>query len=382
MIASTTRILLLFFASLAVVASTPIDLEPKIAPGYEPVDKKVEQSLWSELEEYEAAVRRSALLVRDESINEYVRSTTCRVTGEYCADLRVYVIRNPGFNASMTANGMVQVWTGLLVRVSSEDELAAVIGHELAHYTQLHTLERWRRINSSLTSSTIIDLVIGLPLASMAAAADIMSFSQDQETQADLLGVKFMADSGYDPGAATRVWEMLVAEEENAAVKRRKPNLFTKTHPSSEQRVATLSRFVEEHYGHSPEIDPRLDRHIAILNEYYMLLMEDQIDTNRFGRTEAILKRHREIGVNPGLIDFFHGEMFRQRNGDGDLERAREAYEKATLAENPSPLAFRNLGYVHLKQRDNTRASANFHRYLELKPDADDRAMIEFYLEE
>jgi predicted Zn-dependent protease len=283
----------------------------------------------------------------------------------------------------MTANGIMQVWTGLLVRVSSEDELAAVLGHELAHYTQLHTLERLRRIKSSLAASSVIDLLLlGLPLAQMAAIANIMAFNREQEEEADLLGVSFMAQSGYDPHAAARVWQMIVEEEARAAAKSEAPGLFTNTHPAAEDRIVTLTSYVEENYPETTAKQNDHSSHLEILNRYYLFLMEDQIDTNRFGRTENILKRHQEIGVNPSLINFFYGEMYRQRKSEGDFELARQSYERAIQAEDPFADAYRNLGYVHLKLKQPAQAGVHFRKYLELKPDADDRAMIEFYLEE
>ena len=365
-----------------VALATAQELQPRIEPGYQPVDQEAEKGLWMELEEYESSLRRSAMLIKDGPINEYVRNTACRVSAEYCGDLRVYVVRNPNFNASMTANGVMQIWTGLLVRVSSEDELAAVLGHELAHYTQLHTVERLRRIKSGLASGSVIDLFLGLPLAQLAAIANIMSFSREQEEEADLLGVKFMAQSGYDPHAAARVWQMIVDEEASAVTKSQDPGVFSRTHPSSEHRIKTLRNFVERNFPQLAEAEHDHRSHVAILNRYYLLLMEDQLDTNRFGRTARILQRHREIGVNPGLIEYFYGEMYRQRNGEGDLERARDAYQRAIEAREPVVEAFRNLGYIGIKQKDFALAAENFRRYLELRPDADDRAMIEFYLEE
>ena len=113
-----------------------------------------------------------------------------------------------------------------------------------------------------------------------------------------------------------------------------------------------------------------------------MFLMEDQIDTNRFGRTETILENHREIGVNASLVHFFQGELYRQRNEDGDPERALLEYQLAAEGEPPIPDAHLNLGYLYLKQGEFQLAKQQFARYLELKPDADDRAMVEFYLEE
>ena len=367
--------------SLAAVAATQIP-EPIIPPGYQPQEAETEKGLWLELSEYEIAIQQSALLVKDKAINDYVRKAACIVAGDYCNDIRVYVIRNPNFNASMTANGVMQVWTGLLVRVSSEDELAAILGHELAHYTQLHTLARVREIRKKMASASIVDLLIGLPLGQLSAISSLMSFSREQEGEADFLGVSFMAESGYDPEAAARVWEMIVAEEESAFAKREEPGMFSKTHPGAEERIVALKDFVDKFYSKVTPTPGNRQRHVDILNHYYTMLMEDQLDTNRFGRTQQILKRHREIGVKSGLIDFFEGEMYRQRKAEGDLELARKSYELSIKSKDPVAEAYRNLGYIKLKLKQPDEAAEDFRRYLELKPDADDRAMIEFYLEE
>ncbi len=348
----------------------------------------VEKGLWMELEEYETRVRRSALLVKDDDINQYVQEAACRVAGEYCDDLRIYVIRNPGFNASMTANGVMEIWTGLLVRVSSEDELAAVLGHELAHYTQLHTLERFRRISQSMSAGTLLDLGIEIltgvpiPIGQLSAIANLMSFSREQESEADLMGVDFMARAGYDPGGAVRVWKTIVAEDSNAAVERRKPGVFSRTHPYSSHRIASLDTYITRKYVRKAPKSKIRSRHVEILNRHYMMLMEDQLDTNRFGRTEAILRNHQALGVDHNQVEYFRGEMYRQRAADGDLELARQAFERATGGEAPVSDAYMQLGYIHLKENDLGKAASDFKKYLEVKPDADDRAMIEFYLQE
>ncbi|MFC1680406.1 M48 family metalloprotease [Pseudomonadota bacterium] len=381
----------MIFVMLVVCSMAPAvlgDIQPKIPPGYVPEDAVTEKGIWMELSEYENAIRRSALLVTDKKLNDYVKSAACRVAGDYCNDLRVYIIRNPNFNASMGANGVMQIWTGLLVRVTSEDELAAVLGHELAHYTQLHTLTQLRKANKNLTAGSIFDLGLvfltgtSVPVGQMAAIASLMAFSRDQEEEADLLGVKFMREAGYDPNAAARVWEMIVEEETSAAVKRRQAGIFSQTHPSSKDRISTLKRFASNNDGKVTPNETGRINHVNVLNHFYMQLMEDQIDTNRFGRTDAILAKHRKIGVEPSLVDFFYGEMYRQRNGLGDIELAKGAYDRATKGEKPVPEAHLNLGYIYLKDKTLPQARHHFMQYLELRPDADDRAMIEFYLEE
>lgn len=370
------------------LAAESADIEPKIPPGYTPEKGDDEQGLWMEVDDYEKAVRASALLVDDADLNNYVREAACRVAGEYCGDLRIYVIRNPGFNASMTPNGMMQVWTGLLLRVSSEDELAAVLGHELAHYTRLHTLDRLRRIKVSLAAGSLVDFGlivlagVPIPVGQMTAVADAMAFSREQEEEADLLGVRFMADSDYDPHASYRVWNMLVDEEAKASAKRQKPGVFNKTHPDPAKRAETLVRYVSERYGTTRADDIGRERHVEMLDRHYMMLMEDQIDTNRFGRTQAMLEKHEQIGVNGGLVDFFYGEMYRQRGQAGDKEKAKNAYARAIERGDPPPLTYRNLGYLNLKEGDIEQARHNFSQYLLLSPDATDRKMIQFYLQE
>ena len=281
-------------ATITVAIEAP---KPKIPPGYQPVEAETEKGLWLQLSEYEVAIQQSALLVKDKDINDYVRQAACIVARDYCNDIRIYVIRNPNFNASMTANGVMQVWTGLLVRVSSEDELAAVLGHELAHYTQLHTLDRVIAIRKKMSSASIFDLLIGLPIGQLSAISSLMAFNREQETEADLLGVSFMADSGYDPGAAARVWEMIVEEDASAYAKSEEPGIFSKTHPGAEERIVVLEEYVKKYYSESEPSPENQQRHVDILNQYYLTLMEDQLDTNRFGRTRHMLEKHREIGV-------------------------------------------------------------------------------------
>ena len=362
--------------------------EHKIPPGYVPDQGADEKGLWMEVEDYEKAVQRSALLVDDPDINNYVDAVVCRVAGDYCNDIRVYVIRNPGFNASMTPTGMMQIWTGLLLRTESSDELAAVIGHEIAHYTRLHTLARLRKLKNNASAGTWFDMGllvltgVNVPVGQVTAMLNALSFSRDQESEADFLGARLIADAAYDPHAAYRVWDSIIAEEAAAAVKRRDPGVFSQTHPDAADRSAALKAWVTTTYD-APDMQVVSNgEHIDLLERKYLYLMEDQLDTNRFGRTQELLQRHMAMGIEPSLVRYFYGEMFRQRGGSGDAERARDAYLHSLEGGFAPPEAYKNLGYLELKSGDTEKAQTHFRRYLELAPDADDRAMIEFYLEE
>lgn len=386
------RARVLIVALVATLAAPPLvaqqDVDHKIPPGYAPEHGPDEAGIWLQIEEYEKAIQRSALLVKDPEINNYVDAIVCRVAGDYCEDFRVYVIRNPGFNASMTASGVMQVWTGLLLRSQSSDEVAAVIGHEIAHYTRLHSLERLRSIKKSMAAGSIFDLGVTIltgvsaPVGTTTAMLSALSFSREQESEADFLGARMIAEAAYDPHAAYRVWEAIIAEEEAAAVKREEPGMFAQTHPDAAVRALALKEWITARYGPPDAEIVSNAEHIEILDRHYLFLMEDQLDTNRFGRTEDMLRRHSAMGVEPSLIRYFYGEMFRQRGGEGDAQRAMDAYLHSIEGGAAPPEAYKNLGYLHLKAGDLEKAQERFREYLELAPDASDRAMIEFYLEE
>lgn len=376
-------------ASLLGVNALPAqELGHLIPPGYVPEEAADEKGLWLELQEYERELNKSALLVRDAKLNNYVQGIVCRVAGEYCNDFRVYLVRNPGFNASMTATGMMQIWTGMIVRATSTDEIAAVVGHEIAHYTRLHSLQRLRDIKSKMATGSLFDLGLAVltgvtaPVGQATAMLSILSFNRQQETEADILGTEMLAKSAYDPHAAYRVWQRLLDEEKAAVVKRRQPGIFSQTHPNSEERAEYLENFVNANYG-PPDVEQVTDKALLdIVNGNYLLLMEDQLDTNRFGRTQELLERHVRMGISPGLVNYFYGEMYRQRNEEGDGQLAKAAYRNAIDSGSAPPEAHKNLGYLYLKENDMAGAQAAFRQYLEAAPDASDRAMIEFYLEE
>lgn len=380
---------LLYVACLAAPLALPAqELGHLIPPGYVPEEAADEKGLWLELEEYERELNKSALLVRDAKLNNYVQGIVCRVAGPYCNDFRVYLVRNPGFNASMTATGMMQIWTGMIVRATSTDEIAAVVGHEIAHYTRLHSLQRLRDIKSKMATASFFDLGLAVltgvsaPVGQATAMLSILSFNRQQETEADLLGTEMLAKSAYDPHAAYRVWQRLLDEEKAAVVKRREPGIFSQTHPNSEERAQHLENFVNANYG-APDIEQVTDQALLdIVNGNYLLLMEDQLDTNRFGRTQELLERHVRMGISPGLVNYFYGEMYRQRNEAGDRQLAMAAYRNAIDSGGAPPEAHKNLGYLFLKEKDMESAQAAFRQYLEAAPEASDRAMIEFYLEE
>ncbi|MEO8125218.1 MAG: M48 family metalloprotease, partial [Burkholderiales bacterium] len=109
-----------------------------------PAADQDEGGLWALMDREEARVRRSPFRLREVALNTYLSGVACKLGAEHCPDIRVYAVRMPYFNANMAPNGMLQIWSGLLLRMDNEAQLGAIIAHEIGHYLQRHSLERLR----------------------------------------------------------------------------------------------------------------------------------------------------------------------------------------------------------------------------------------------
>jgi predicted Zn-dependent protease len=167
------------------------------------------------------------------------------------------VLDSDVINAFALPGGKVFASRGLLDRLDNEAQLAGVIGHEVGHVTAEHVNER---ISQSMIVAGITigataaagqsedDWVrVGVPLIVGAAGTGyLLSFNRDQEKEADVQGVKYMAAAGYDPQGMIEVLHVL-AETSTGP----RPPEFLSTHPYPETRVKTVSTLLEGPYRYT-----------------------------------------------------------------------------------------------------------------------------------
>ena len=381
-------VLMVVGAQLALASDVPIPA--RVLPGYQPDanSKWDEQGIWMEMAEAEQQLANSPLRVTDSALTRYVEAVVCKVTAQYCDDVRVFVVKNPHFNASMAPNGTMIVHTGLLARVTSTDELAAVLGHELAHYTQAHSLRRFRAAKNRLAAGSVLSIglalggVYGAGLPELFAVASVMSFTRAQESQADELGAWYMNQANYDPTAAARVWARIRDEEEQASIKHKRGPLWLSSHPepkARERNLAATARVLNVDLSNSRRQTPDLE-YVGALQADYAQLMDSQVSMGDFGRLNSLLDRHEAMGIAAADIAFYRGEGWRIHRGAGDHERAIAAYQQALQGDAPNVRAYRELGYLQIKHGEPESAKVNFTEYLARVPTATDRQMIEFYI--
>jgi predicted Zn-dependent protease len=359
------------------------DMQPRGRPALD----SDEAGLWMAMDRAEGSLKRSGRLMTDAVLTEHVRGIVCRLAPIHCQDLRVYVVRTPQFNASMAPNGVMQVWTGLILRADNEAQLACVLGHEIGHYLRRHSLQLWRdmRLKGDMLAFFSLGAAAAgvgyvTPLVQLATLASVYAFSRDNEREADEVGFELMVNAGYDPREAARVWEALMKERDAGDDKQ--PLLFFSTHPSTSERITTLRELADKASRPTQPAIVGREGFLAATLSHRAALLRDELRRRDFKRTAVLLDRLLEGGVMPGEIHYFRGEMLRLRNEDGDAEQAVAAFEKSFAAGGAPAEAHRSLGLVLMKQGHKAKARAALEEYLVRQPAADDRAMVDLYLKQ
>lgn len=243
---------------------------PPYVPAYEPRNVD-ERGMWMEADEMERTLLRSPLVIHDEALTAYVRQVLCETVGaDRCGAVRLYIVDMPAFNASMSPNGVLMVWTGTLLRVRSAAELGAILGHEFAHFELRHSLKGFK---NRRTMSDIYMWVAVLGVAFDADVSDIQRlligsmyrYDRKQEEEADRLGLTYLGHSPLPSASAAQVWRNLMAEADATALGRKQKAKhrytagFFDTHPTEATRADYLSKDAEA-VGDAKE-DPQMARH-------------------------------------------------------------------------------------------------------------------------
>jgi predicted Zn-dependent protease len=161
----------------------------------------------------------------------------------------VQVIDEPKtVNAWCMAGGRMAIYTGLILKVDpTDDELAQVMGHEIAHALANHTAERMSVAMASqagVLAAGILSDKPGQAMAMAAVAAKVavdLPNSRTAETEADRIGIELAARAGYDPRAAVTLWQKMAKVGGGGG-----PPAFLSTHPSDAQRQQRLAALVQQ----------------------------------------------------------------------------------------------------------------------------------------
>ena len=363
-------------------------LPPPYAGAYQPqgVD---EQGLWREMDEEERILMQSNQVIRDPALNAYIRTVLCDTVGQdRCDATRIYIIRTPLTNASMTPNGTMRVYTGFLLRFRSEAELGSVLGHEFGHFEARHGLNKFKALRSGKDAlawayvfanmASTVQSFRAFRDTEIAIYGNLFRYSRNTEREADKLSIAYLNASALRPQEAAAVWTHLMEEATASAAAKglRKPKFdyiaFAASHPPDAEREGYLALLAR------PDAATRDDgaaRYRAALAPWLPQLLEDQIKLNDFGASEYIIQSLAESGWTAPLWHA-RGELYRMRGAPRDLVHAAQFYAQAIALDDTHAEAHRGLGLSLLKTGQVAQGQQALRRYLALKPDAPDAKLI------
>lgn len=185
---------------------------------------------------------------RDAALNARVRRVGERIVqgaglGNRSWDYAVFVSDSP--NAFVLPSGKIGVTTSLLAVARNDDQLGAVLGHEVGHVVARHAAERYSNTAVAGVGLSVLQGAAGDygqavgSIGGLAAQYGVLlPYSRRDELEADRLGVDYMAAAGYKPSEAVALWRIMAAQRQSGTPE------FASTHPSDQTRIDALTSYI------------------------------------------------------------------------------------------------------------------------------------------
>lgn len=378
-------------AGVAQARVRPADMRPLIGPGFRPTDRD-EIGLWQQMDRVEEEVSGSNILIKDPQLIRYLQTLIGDVGGPAAKDMRIYLARIPEFNAVMFPSGFSVIFTGLLLRMRNEAQLAGVIAHESGHFLRRHMIRMWRDMRMKTDLFSIGAMVAGVAggatgvntgditqLAQLGTILSLFRYNRTMEADAAAMGARLLAEKNYPAIEMANTWEQLIGEADASARHRRKRrdrgrSLFA-THPSPEARMTDLKISAAEVTIPGRRYDSRRGRYLQAISPIRQMILDDQVKLNDPGASQYLIETLARDGWN-GLLRFYEAEIWRLRNRRGDAERAAQGYAIAVSYPDAPPDAWRWHGLSLIKAGRQAEGRAALSRYLTLQPNAVDAPFI------
>lgn len=333
--------------------------------------------------------RDGGMLFDDPLLDEYIESLGYRLVANSTRPdmhFKFFLIKDRTVNAFAAAGGYIGTFAGMVLMTETEDELAAVTAHEIAHITQNHALR-----GAESASKASIPIMLGMLAAMIAASQSGSSSSGDaaqaaiasgmglmqqaqinytraNEYEADRIGIQTLARTGFDPNGVAQLWGRMLRQSRNYGLS---PPEILRTHPIETTRIAEAKSRADALPAHSiaPRPDPStlasLDNRFELFRERMRVLME----TAGQNLAEHYRQRLVESPDDPFLRYGLALSLARR-----DLHAEARENADALLAAHPDTLTFALLR-AEIDGRSGREAQA-LERYAALHERYPDRAAI------
>lgn len=245
-----TNLSLRIFLSLAVLA-TAVGACTSSPTGRNQIILRSDAELAAESARQFAEMRASMPLETDRAIIDYIHCVATAIVQVLDPEFRdldwdMAIFESKAVNAFAMPGGKIGVMKGILEAADNQHRLAAVLGHEVAHVTARHSNERASRSPVADVGVQVAAILLGgghsgatysayEALNAGASLGIMLPFNRAQESEADIIGLEFMARAGFDPRESVPLWQNMTEGNEKSPAAE-----FMSTHPSSEKRIEAL----------------------------------------------------------------------------------------------------------------------------------------------
>lgn len=334
---------------------------------------------------------KQGLIVRNKAANDYIAHMATKIEPDFDAhiDISYFILRDSSLNAFALPNGNIYLNAGLINQLASEDELALVMAHEMAHVVERHGLIKLLDRKQTVVSSHVVDLIfMGTGLIYFAAISDLASFSRQMEEEADSLAIEYLAESDYDLNKGINAIEKLVLEKhgkELGSIWSSHPDISARA-KAGRDKISAMNWQATEHVSSHPDYE-------AFRSSLTELVIKTRLRNKQFELAEDLAKRELETSPDNALLYYYLGEANRLKSSEtrayakeyawlydedfdddlveklsegnsGYIASSKQYFKKATELNNTLSLPYKGLGLLALYQQDVNQAKSYLQQYL------------------
>jgi predicted Zn-dependent protease len=408
---ATALVIVLFL----VVACATTNIPP-IGSSQQPFQLSAdEREIWEQSEAEQQKLNRKGTLYQDPLLEEYLNDVARRLTppevGEQGIPIRVRIIQDPSLNAFAYPNGAIYMHTGLLARVENEAQLATVLGHEITHVVNRDAVRHYRSTRNKVIAANIAAVAASIGISAVAGdqsrqgnavtaavigqtsnvllglglqlgvLAAVNGYGREIEDMADVGAMRLMTQAGYNVNEAPKVHQILLQRYGDPS---RLENFFFGNHSRNQERIEHYEQMLTTDYGQVAHASTLITNTEEFQRRTRPLVRDNailDIEAGRYGTAKTALERVLAVVPTDAKAHYYLGELYRkQRRDPADVEHAIIAYQNAAEYDPSYPEPQRNLGLLYYTRGKRAEARQAFERYLELKPQAEDRQQVREYL--
>ncbi len=344
------------------------------------------QSLIVQSQNMELRYESQNLLQKDDTLELYLNEVLGKLATEQELDsfhLRARVLRSRSINAFATPHGTIYVCTGIMARMTSEAQLAALLAHELIHVLNHHSEKNLIRMKESSQSHAEARIGLGVLLGDgisgaitgAALKSAVTGYSRDLEREADSLGLKRMMHAGYPAKEFLQLFKIL---QEHLISENIKEPYFFSTHPLIEERIANYYSIIGKNTSDIAASDSAVD--VFGMRAREVVLYDARVN-HAAGRPDLAgyqVERLLDMDTSDVQSLVLMGDIERQISPQS-TESIRW-YKKALENDSLYPAALRGVAFVSYTLGQFGVAREYFEKYCQVVPDAFDIKMVKEYM--